>query len=41
MLRLRHSLLLEEELNNREEELNEILQFKKDMKVKYFNDCEL
>ena len=35
MLRLRHSLLLEEELNNREEELNDILQFKKDMKVKY------
>ena len=37
MLRLRHSLLLEEELNNREEELNDILQFKKDMKVNYFS----
>ena len=34
MLRLRHALLLEEELNNREDELNDLLQFKKEMKVK-------
>ena len=33
ILRLRHTLLLEEELNNREIELQELLEFKKEMKV--------
>ena len=33
ILRLRHSLLLEEELDNREKELTELLDFKKEMKV--------
>ena len=33
ILRLRYSLLLEEELNNREEELTDTLEFKKEMKV--------
>ena len=36
MLRLRYALLLEEELNNREVELNDLLQFKKEMKVKCY-----
>lgn len=33
ILRLKYSLLLEEELDNREDELNTLLEFKKDMKV--------
>ena len=33
ILRIRHALLLEEELNNREVELQELLEFKKELKV--------
>ena len=33
IVRLKYSLLLEEELNNREEELMDKLEFKKEMKV--------
>ena len=33
ILRLKHSLLLEEELNNHEDELNTLLEFKKELKV--------
>ena len=34
ILRLRYSLLVEEELNNREEVLSDLLQFKTEMKVR-------
>ena len=34
-MRIRHSLLLEEELNNREAELNDLLEFKQEMKVRH------